>query len=191
MRDWISLTQKEVDIVVQKVNDIWGAMDIMTQLLHEHTLFKREGERSEVYLIPNSDLHLLDLLVSSLVQQDGQLIYAKAKLGFFIRNQFHLGIESLRFLLSIAIPPIRKLVLTLKETEQFIYGKNLKHLSPKTLQQLEGLVARGNAKETPIIVLSQNRIPLGLVSYRVSGNTQWLSNIIDVGIYLRAEKSAF
>ena len=190
MNDWVSLDEKEVQLVVQKVNAIWHT-DIMSQILHEHALVKREGERSEVYLIPHSDLYILDLLVSSLVQQDGQLVYAKTKLGFFIRNQFNLGIEPLGFLLSVAIPPTRKLVLELKETEQFIYGKNLKRLSRKTLQQLEGLVARGIAKEVPIVVLSRDRIPLGLVSYRVSGNTKWLLNLIDVGIYLRAEKTAF
>jgi ribosome biogenesis protein Nip4 len=190
MKNWISLPSNEVEIVIQQVNAIWDN-DIMTQLLYDRVLVKREGERSEVYLVPRSDLPLLNQLVSSLTQLNGQLVYAKTKLGFFIKNQFHLGIESLRFLLSVSVPTTRKLVLQAKEAERIIYGKDLKKMSPKTLQQLESVVARGKVKETPIIVLSRDQIPLGLVSYRMNGDTRWLLNIIDVGIYLRAEKTAF
>ncbi|MFW9779735.1 MAG: hypothetical protein ACFFE8_12850 [Candidatus Heimdallarchaeota archaeon] len=190
MKAWKSLDPQEVETVIQKVNAIWGA-DIMTHLLGKYLLVKREGERSEVYLVPTSDLKLLNLLTSSLTQQNGQLIYAKTKLGFFIRNQFHLGIESLSFLFAVAAPPTRKLILQPKETQQFIYGKNLEHPSPQTLRQLEELAVQEWEDETPIIVLSDRQIPLGLGSYRVNGNSRWLLNIIDVGIYLRAEKTAF
>ncbi|MFW9853917.1 MAG: hypothetical protein ACFFFG_02615 [Candidatus Thorarchaeota archaeon] len=191
MKAWISLDSKEVEAVIQKVNAIWAA-DIMTRLLGRYLLVKQEGERSEVYLVPQSDLKLLNLLTSSLTQQNGQLEYAKTKLGFFIRNQFHLGIESLSFLFAVAGPPTRKLILQPKETQQFIYGKNLEQLSPQTLRQLEELAIqeRGD-EEAPIIVLSDRQIPLGLASYRVNGNSRWLLNIVDVGIYLRAEKTAF
>jgi ribosome biogenesis protein Nip4 len=104
-------------------------------------------------------------------------------MGFLIHEKFFVGIESLTFLAPFTH---RKIFLSEQETKRFIYGKDIKVAINHLDEQISDL-----EENTMVIVFSPNKIPLGYAMIRSKANYLWLQNIVDIGIYLRSEKSAF
>ncbi|MFX0206548.1 MAG: hypothetical protein ACFFDT_11235 [Candidatus Hodarchaeota archaeon] len=176
------LTNAEI-LQVEKIMDNLFNSNITGDIIKENVLIKIVGKRNEVYLISPSDITLLNYISSNPTLRDCKVVHARIKIGFFIHEKFFIGIESLTFL----APYIkRKIVLTDQKTHQFIYGKDIEVDSNHLFDQISEL-----KENTIVMVFSPNKIPLGYAKIRSKANHHWLQNIVDIGIYLRSEKSAF
>ena len=146
-------------------------------LLEQYRLFKIEHHRLEVYLVPLDFIPVINLMQNHL--KTDQIIQIGGKLGFFINENFFIGIESLSYLAPLTK---RKLILNPRETTKFLYGQNFK---------VEDQDISFSYFNSPIIICSNTKIPIGLGILKLNENVLFLKNLIDVGIYLRSEKSAF
>ena len=113
-----------------------------------------------------------------------KLVFLRIKLGFWIRNRFRIGIESLPFLAPLCKSPL--VLPSKRQVTRFIYGKNVEFpLNESTTEEYEYIDG------SIVIVSSKNQIPLGYAILKRRKDKVFLKNIIDIGIYLRSEKSAF
>ncbi len=172
----------EKRIIEDTINQILGSSEI-SNILENRKLISIDRNRKEVYLIPESDLTLLDQISLPSLEKSCRLVHARIKLGFFIRDAFYIGIESL---LLLAPHALKKISLNKRETRNFIYGKDIDVTRKSLLEQIK------NFKENEVlIVFSDENLPVGFTKIVFNRKTILLHNLIDIGIYLRSEKSAF
>ncbi len=174
---YTALTMKEKKQVEVEINKILGS-SIMTDILKDKMLISVNGSRKEIFLISTSDLQLLTKIQSI---PDCKLIYARIKLGFFIRNLFRVGIESLSYLAPLTK---KKLQLNTRNARKFIYGKDI-DIRSKILQEE---IIKFEDGET-VMIFTSNEIPIGYA--KINLKLKKLRNLVDTGIYLRSEKRAF
>lgn len=163
--------------LVKEVISILLENNEFESLLEQYQLLKIEHHRIEVYLIPLDFMPLISLI--QIYLKENQIIQIGGKLGFFINENFFIGIESLSYLAPLTD---RKLILNPRETTKFLYGESF---------EVEGQNKSNSYLNSPIIVCSDTNIPIGLGILRLKDNILFLKNLVDVGIYLRSEKSAF
>lgn len=175
-------TANEISQIVNTINRVLGT-EIMNHILETKSIIKIKYQREEVFLVFQSDLVIFEKISSLESNSKVKLVHARVKLGFFIQNHFMVSIEAISFLAPLTQ---RKILLNAKETKQFTYGKDITKLSQNTKSQIEKF-----NKETPIMIFSPENIPLGFAKICSSERETWLQNLIDIGIYLRSEKSAF
>ncbi|MFX0087074.1 MAG: hypothetical protein ACFFAU_15555 [Candidatus Hodarchaeota archaeon] len=174
---YTTLTTKEKNQVEVEINKILGS-SIMTDILKEKMLISLNGSRKEIFLISISDLQLLTQIQSI---PDCKLVYVRIKLGFFIRNLFRVGIESLSYLAPLTKKKIR---LNTQNARKFIYGKDI-DVRSKILQEE---IRKFGDGET-VMIFTSYEIPIGYA--KINLKVKKLQNLVDTGIYLRSEKSAF
>ncbi len=178
------LTTTEKKQVETKINTLLGS-SILTDTFNEWVLISLNGSRKGIFLISKANLDLLAEIKSKSNSTNCRLIHAGIKLGFFIRDDFRFGIESL----SLLAPLTKKRIqLNARKTEEFIYGKDIEITSEKILVQIKQFV------ESEItIIFSDNSIPIGFgkITFNKKKPLIQIANLIDSGIYIRSEKSAF
>ena len=176
------LSKEETTQVVTSINRLLGS-NVMTNIMKRKNLIKIKGGRNDVYLVLHEDLPFFDRLSFNLPEQRLNIVHARIKLGFFIHEKFLIGIESLSFLAPFVE---NKIQLDAHCTKKFIYGNDIDInaiLLQKQIKHLE--------EDTTIMVFSDNNIPLGYAKVFSKEKRLWLQNLVDIGIFLRSEKSAF
>jgi ribosome biogenesis protein Nip4 len=176
------LTKTEIS-QAKKIIDNLLESDVTTDIIKEKILIKIMGKRNEIYLVSSSDISFFDFISSNPTIRDCNVVHAKIKIGFFINEKFFISIEALTFLAPLTN---RKIFLSDHETQQFVYGKDIKVVSNHLNEQISDL-----EEDRMVIVFSPNDIPLGYAKICSKANNIWLQNVVDIGIYLRSEKSAF
>lgn len=176
------LKTHEKRIIENTINQILGSSAI-SNILENKQLISIDGNRKEVYLINESDLALLDQISMPSLEKSCTLVHARIKLGFFIRDAFYIGIESLSLLAPHAL---KKVLLNKRETRNFIYGKDIDVTRKSLLEQIKKF-----KKNEVIIAFSNENLPVGFTKIVFEEKNIILHNLIDIGIYLRSEKSAF
>ncbi|MFX1282355.1 MAG: hypothetical protein ACFFB5_01820 [Promethearchaeota archaeon] len=176
------LTIDETNQVETTINQLLDS-DAMTIILKRKELIKIKGDRNDVYLVSKEDIHLFERLSSKLPKKDLNIVHARIKLGFFIHEKFLIGIESLSFLSPLTH---RRISLDTKSTQKFIYGNDIVINTVSLKKQIKHL-----EENTTIIVFSDTNIPIGYAKILSKEKKPWLQNLVDIGIFLRSEKSAF
>ncbi len=156
---------------------------LMNHILETKSLIKIKQQREDVFLVSQSDLAIFKKISSIEVESKVRLVHARIKLGFFIQTSFMVSIEAISFLAPLTQ---RKVLLNVKDSQKFIYGKDIGTLTPYISNQIEGFDTK-----FPIMLFSSDNIPLGFAKLHANERESWLKNLIDIGIYLRSEKSAF
>ncbi|MHA1214047.1 MAG: hypothetical protein ACTSPG_02050 [Candidatus Hodarchaeales archaeon] len=174
------LPHDDAKIVINTILDIVDNQYIR-QILDSQVLYEIDKQRREVFLIPKTSLKILNTIIDS--ESGSQLIHLFIKLGFFIQKKFLIGIESLNLLAPLTN---RKILLNLKDSERFIFGKDLDIHTGKSVK----IIGKKNPG-IPIIVFSYQNIPLGYAIIHLEEDNSWIQNLVDTGIYLRSEKTAF
>ena len=105
-------------------------------------------------------------------------------MGFFLKNRFRIGIESLQTLARLYQNP--PFIINDKQAEKFIYGKNVEI---PIVDENNHFLTISDPSIT--IVFNKNQIPLGYAKIIKNEKRILLQNIIDIGLYLRSEKTAF
>jgi ribosome biogenesis protein Nip4 len=175
------LSREELGLVEAKIKQLLNS-DI-TPIFAGKQLIKIKGRREEIYLVSHEKLSLLDHFSSQLPEEMFSIEHAQLKLGFFIQKNFLIGIESLTFL---APHTRRKIQLDADNTIKFIFGKDVEIDTISIKKQIEHL-----NEDVTIMVFSNTGIPLGYAEIISDGTEVWLKNLVDIGIFLRSEKSAF
>ncbi|MFW9904195.1 MAG: hypothetical protein ACFFFH_07685 [Candidatus Thorarchaeota archaeon] len=174
------LSKEEKELVEMKIKQLLNS-DI-TNIFAGKQLIKIKNHRKEIFLVSREVLSLLDHFSSQPLEMLS-IEHAQLKLGFFIHKKFLIGIESLMFL---APKTQKKVQLDEENTIKFIFGKDIEIETLSLKKQVEHL----NENET-ITIFSNTDIPLGYAKIILNGANSWLKNLIDIGIFLRSEKSAF
>jgi ribosome biogenesis protein Nip4 len=172
----------EISQIVKTINRILGT-ETMNHILETKSLIKIKHQREEVYLVSQSDMAIFKKISSIEAESKIKLVHARVKLGFFIQNSFMVSIEAISFLAPLTQ---QKILLNERDTKRFIYGKDIKNLTLNIRNQIE----KYNTN-FPIMIFSSENIPLGFAKIHINKRKPWLQNLIDIGIYLRSEKSAF
>ena len=175
------LSKKEVKLVETSINHLLGSN--VFDIFVGKELIKIIDRRTEIFLVPKEDLFLFDNFSSLLPEKILIIAHARIKLGFFIQKKFLIGIESLAFLAPFAR---KRVQLDAHNTRSFIFGKDVEINTDSLQNQLEYL-----DKDATVMVFSSTNIPLGYVRIISNGTKKWLQNLIDIGVFLRSEKSAF
>ncbi|MFX1504692.1 MAG: hypothetical protein ACFFDC_01135 [Promethearchaeota archaeon] len=175
------LSKEEKGLVETKIKQLLNSG--ISNIFVGNQLIKIEGRRKEIYLVSDENLSLLDHFSSQLPEEIFSIEHAQLKLGFFIQKRFLIGIESLMFL---APHTRRKIQLDADSTTKFIFGKDVEIDTISIKNQIEHL-----KEDVPIMVFSNTGIPLGYAEIISNGTDFWLKNLVDIGIFLRSEKSAF
>ncbi|MFX0016761.1 MAG: hypothetical protein ACFFB2_17230 [Promethearchaeota archaeon] len=176
------LTKEEIRQVEISINQLLG-YNAMTEILEEKRLIKIEGRRNEIYLVQQNDLPLFEHFSSNVQENILKLVFARIKLGFFIQEKFLVGIESLSFLNPLTQ---RKIQLDTESTQKFIFGKDIDISTVSLEKQIKDL-----EENSIVMISSENNIPLGYAKIISKEENPWLQNLVDIGIFLRSEKSAF
>ena len=176
------LIDEEIISVTEVINEILDS-DVFSQILSTHSLFKIIDRREDIYLVEDSDSLHLSNFMTNIINQGFKVSSYKIKLGFFIRQEFKIGIESLRFLANLCQNPV---ILTSRQVQRFIYGKDIKMRLDET-KILQGKYSNGSL----MLVSSYKGIPIGFAKIFLKEDFIQIKNIIDIGIYLRSEKTAF
>lgn len=176
------LTEKEAEEVEKTIDELLG-FSAMTLILEKKNLIKIKGRRHDVYMVLSEDLPLLEHLSFKISVNNFSVVHAGVKLGFFIHEKFLIGIESLTLLAPLTR---KKIQLNERHTQQFIFGKDIKVNTPILRNQIAPF-----EENSTIIIFSQDNIAIGYAKIRSKENNPWLQNLVDVGIFLRSEKSAF
>ncbi|UCG00417.1 MAG: hypothetical protein JSW11_12300 [Candidatus Heimdallarchaeota archaeon] len=181
MRFYKKLVNEEKNLVETTINHI---LDFnISNIIAGKELIKIIGHRFDIYLIQQEDLSLFNLFSTQFLQTNFNIVHARIKLGFFIHEKFLIGIESLTFLAPYAR---RRIQLDARNTNNFIYGKDVDIDTLSLKQQIKHL------DDGPtVMIFSNTDIPIGYAKIRSNGTNKWLQNLIDIGIYIRSEKSAF
>ncbi|MFX1515970.1 MAG: hypothetical protein ACFFC6_06650 [Promethearchaeota archaeon] len=181
MRSYERLSEEEIKSVETTIEDLIGSN--ITNIFEGKQFVKIKNNRNEIYVISQKDLFLLDHISSQNLEDNFSIEHAGIKLGFFIHNKFLIGIESLTFL----APYTRKKIhLDVNNTKRFIFGKDVEMDTVALQKKIKNLNIN-----TLIMVFSKTDIPLGYAKVISNGVKLWLQNIVDIGIFLRSEKSAF
>jgi len=175
------LSKEEIKLVETSINHLLGSN--VFDIFVGKELIKIIDRRTEIFLVPQEDLLLFDNFSSLLPEKSLIIAHARIKLGFFIHKKFLIGIESLTFLAPFAR---RKIQLDAHNTKRFIFGKDVEINTDSLQNQVEHL-----DEDATTMVFSSTNIPLGYVSIILNGTKKWLQNLVDIGIFLRSEKSAF
>lgn len=176
-----TLSREEQGQVEMKIEQLLNS-DI-THIFAGKQLIKIKGRREEIYLVSHENLSLLDHFSSQLPEEMFSIEHAQLKLGFFIHKNFLIGIESLMFLAPYTQ---RKIQLDADATKKFIFGKDVEIHTISIKKRIEQL-----NEYVTIMVFSNTGIPLGYAKIISNGTEIWLKNLVDIGIFLRSEKSAF
>ncbi|MHA2225805.1 MAG: hypothetical protein ACXAC8_11410 [Candidatus Hodarchaeales archaeon] len=172
------LSEKESHQIEKAFNQLLNSTE-MAHILENKMLIKISGHRKEIYLVSWENLSLLELIATKSLKRTGRIVYAGTKLGFFIHDRFMFGIESINFM----APFIKnKILLDAKNTQKFIYGKEI---------QIQADQNQNLVENSTIMVFSPNEIPLGYAKILSKNQKLLLHNLVDIGIFLRSEKSAF
>lgn len=176
------LTTTEKKEVETKINTLLGS-SILTDVFNEKVLISLNGSRKGIFLISKATLDLLTKIDSNSNSTNCRLIHACIKLGFFIRDEFRFGIESLSYLAPLTK---KRINLNARNTQKFIFGKDIEVTSEKILLQIKEFV------ESEItIIFSDDDIPIGFGKITFKEKKPLIQNLVDCGIYIRSEKSAF
>jgi ribosome biogenesis protein Nip4 len=181
-----------VKIKTLSVDEVLKVAEVIHQILpteefekicSHYNLIKLQDRREEVYIIKKEEQWLLDELTKMKRIPQCKLVLVKIKLGFFIGNQFRLGIESLPFLASICN---HEVTLSSKQAERFIYGKDV------TLLLNDAKKGKNKIRNNSLVVIfNENNLALGYAKTSKNQEVVHLQNIIDIGLYVRSEKTAF
>ena len=153
-------------------------------IIENKALIMVHKKRRSIYLIDEEDRELIEAIFALSREKECVLEFMKIKLGFWINSKFRIGIESLPFLAPLCNNPL--LLQSKRQVTRFIYGKNVE-ISLKA-----AIIDERDYKDgSMIIVFSKSRIPLGYARLKLGKDKLYLENIIDIGIYLRSEKTAF
>ncbi len=176
------LNRKEIQPIIEFLSRILDS-DGIHQVFKNRKIAMISAKREELYLIENKDQSLIEQINSISTRINCIPEYIKIKLGFLIKGEFKIGIESLALLAPYAQEPF---ILTTKQTNLFIYGKSFPihdNIEKKERKRLE--------EGQIVIVFEKTMIPLGYGKLVKKSNIMYLENLVDIGIYLRSEKSAF
>jgi ribosome biogenesis protein Nip4 len=176
------LSENESSIVTGTIKELTRS-DKISAILHSYIMIKIPDKREDVYLIESSDEQSLKQIVSKEGNQTFSMKTGKIKLGFFIRQEFRISIESLRFIAQYCNDPV---FVSSKQVERFIYGKDV-NLGVKESTNYQN----NTANDSLVLVVDKNRNPIGIAKIFHNQDGSYLKNIIDIGIYLRSEKTAF
>jgi ribosome biogenesis protein Nip4 len=177
-----TLSDDEVLKVAQVIHQILS-IEEFEKICSNYNLIKLKGRREEVYIIKKEDQWLLDELTKLNRNPQCKFVLVKIKLGFFIRNQFRLGIESLPFLASSCN---HKVILSSKQAKRFIYGKDV------TLSLNDVKKGKNQIKnDSLIMIFNKNNLALGYAKTSKNQGLIHLQNTVDIGLYVRSEKTAF
>ena len=177
------LTEKEIEQVKSVINQILQTTSFNV-VLEDNLLIRVHNKRSSIFLVNKTDSKYIRILNKKNNLAKCKPIFLKINLGFWIRNNFKIGIESLSFLNQYCEFPV--ILPSKKLATKFIYGNNVSF-------PLKGNLSPENkySNGTTVIVSSKNHVPLGYAIIRTDEKRIYLKNIIDIGIYLRSEKTAF
>ncbi len=177
-----ALSDEEVVKVADIINQILPPGEF-TRICADYNLIKLHDRKEDVYLIRKEDQFVLDEMVKFGKIHQCKLVLVKIKLGFFTRHCFRIGIESLHFLAPLCQHP---LIIPYKQVERFIYGKDV--IFTTVYRDNDVIRITDNSLA---IIFSENRLALGYAKIIKKQETIHLQNIIDIGLYLRSEKTAF
>lgn len=181
MRPYEILTKEEIIQVETTINHL---LDSGTpNIFAGKNLIKIKDRRNDVYLVSHEDLLLFDCFSSKLPEKSLTIAHARVKLGFFIHEKFLIGIESLTFLAPFTQ---KRIQLDPHNTKKFVFGKDVEIKTVLLQKQIDFL-----DEKTTIMVFSNTNIPLGYGKIVSRDTKPWLQNLVDIGIFLRSEKSAF
>ncbi|MCK4848346.1 MAG: hypothetical protein KAT16_04925 [Candidatus Heimdallarchaeota archaeon] len=177
------LKKEEIEQVVSAIDQILLTTKFES-ILKNKALIKVDNKRKSIFLIDETDKEFINSFSVKNPNEGCKPVFLKINLGFWIRDKFKIGIESLPFLSQFCEYPI--ILPSKRQVTRFIYGRNveifLNDTIRDTIRYIDGSIA---------IISSKNRIPLGYAKLTLEKNKIHLKNIIDIGIYLRSEKTAF
>lgn len=176
------LSKEETTQVVTTINHLLGS-NVMTNIMERKSLIKIMGRRNDVYLVLHEDLPFFDRISFNLPEQRLNIVHARIKLGFFIHEKFLIGIESLAFLAPLAQ---KRIQLDTHCTQKFIYGKDIDINTLSLHKQVENL-----KENDTVMVFSPDNNPVGYAKLLSTEKKLRLQNLVDVGIFLRSEKTSF
>ncbi|MHA2202933.1 MAG: hypothetical protein ACW991_04535 [Candidatus Hodarchaeales archaeon] len=181
MRPYKNLSNEEIRKVEKTINQLVDSNT--TNIFAGKELIKIIDRRNDIYLVPQEDLSLFDHFSSNFPELSFFISHARVKLGFFIHERFLIGIESLTFLAPYAR---RRIQLDVRNTRKFIFGKDVEIDTVSLQKQIEHF-----DENATIMIFSNTDIPLGYAKIITNATKLWLQNLVDIGIFLRSEKSAF
>jgi len=177
------LKKEEIEQVIFVIDQILLTTKFES-ILENKALIMVHNKRKGIFLIEQADRAYVKSLSVENYNRDCKPVFLKIKLGFWIRDKFRIGIESLPFLAQFCKYPI--VVPSKRQVTKFIYGRNIEILPNENI--------RDNFKHadgSTVLLTSKSRIPLGYAKVRLEKDKIRLKNVIDIGIYLRSEKTAF
>ena len=170
--------KKSVEVTIKGLID-----SNITNVFAGKEFVKIKGRRKEIFLISQRDQSFINRFSSQMLEEELFIEHVGIKLGFFIQNKFLIGIESLMFLAPFTR---KKIHLDANNTKKFIFGKDVDIDTVSLHKQI-----KYHNENTPITIFSNTNIPLGYAKVISNGTSKWLQNLVDIGIFLRSEKSAF
>ncbi len=176
------LTSREKEEVEKSVNGVAGKA-IMNELLESRLLVKLQGRRIEILFVTEEQYSIWKKIAHNLKERRGTPVHLGIKLGFLISGKFRIGIESLSFLSPLIS---RKLILTQFQSQRFFYGRNVAVTNESLQKQI-----RNFDYDFPFLIESHDNIPIGFARVVEKDGKKILQNLVDIGIFLRSEKTAF
>ena len=177
------LKKEEIEQVVSIIDQILLTTKFES-ILKNKALIMVHKKRKTIFLIDETDDIYINAFSGENRNEGCKPEFLKINLGFWIRGKFRIGIESLPFLAQFCEYPI--ILPSKRQVTRFIYGKNVEILLNDsiraTARYIDGSI---------VIVSSKTRIPLGYAKLNLKKDKIHLKNVIDIGIYLRSEKTAF
>jgi len=177
------LKNEEIDHVVSVIDQILLTKKFES-ILKNKALIMVHKKRKNIFLIDETDERFINSFSVENREDNCKTVYFKINLGFWIRDKFRIGIESLPFLAQFCDNPI--ILPSKRQVTKFIYGKNIEILLNDSIR------ATTRYTDGSVVIVSTNkRIPLGYARLKLKKDKIHLKNVIDIGIYLRSEKTAF
>jgi len=177
------LKKEEIEQVVSVIDQILLTTKFQS-ILKNKTLIMVHNKRKSIFLIDETDKQYLNPFSVENRNEGCNPIFLKINLGFWIRDKFRIGIESLPFLAQFCENPI--ILPSKRQVTRFIYGKNVEILPNDSIRDTIGYI-----DGSIVIIYSKKQIPLGYAKLKLKKDKIHLKNVIDIGIYLRSEKTAF
>ncbi len=177
-----TLSEKEIRAVTRTINELINENEL-NSIQKKYSPIKIRDQREDVYLFKTSEKSWLNKIIEGGGTKLFSIRAYKVKLGFLINQEFKIGIESLRFVARYCQNPI---ILSSRQVERFIYGKDVdKNL--ENSKNYSTVASEGSL----VLVTDKKGIPIGYARLYQKQDRIHLKNIIDIGIYLRSEKTAF
>ncbi|MHA1947715.1 MAG: hypothetical protein ACXAC6_12785 [Candidatus Hodarchaeales archaeon] len=177
------LKEEEIVQVASVVDQILLTMKF-ENIIKNKALIMVHSRRKNIYLIDEVDKELINVFSTDKCEEECIPVFLKIKLGFWIKNTFRIGIESLPFFAPLCKNPI--ILPSKRQVTRFIYGKNVEIPLNDAITNIKEYID-GSMQ----IIFTKSRIPLGYAKLKLGKEKIHLKNIIDIGIYLRSEKTAF